>query len=469
MLFPTFEFFAFFVACFVIAWSLNDNNLLRKVFLIGASWLFYAFWDFRFVLLLIVSGLANWFFADLIQKHDESPKLQKRFLVFGVVFNLSILGFFKYFNFFYEQILEILSIFGFARDSKILSIILPVAISFFTFQGISYLVDVYRKKCEPLKNPLDLVLLTSFFPHLIAGPIVRPSDILPQFKTAPRPNSEFFAWGALLIIWGLFKKTIIASTLADHYVDKIFFAISEQSSLNLWVGLYAYAVQIYCDFSAYSDIAIGAAALLGYRFTRNFDQPYRASSLRNFWRRWHISLSTWLRDYLFIPLGGSKGSNAKTNRNLLITMGLGGLWHGANWTFIVWGLIHGFGLVIEKWFRDNRKPHSSHLPHRFKIFLTFHLVCFAWIFFRAENFSDAISYLKGLFGQSGIISVNWQIIALVLVGFAINFIDPQFIEKFAKACSKLRPLVMASICAFLFILIDALRDPGIAPFIYFQF
>lgn len=469
MLFPTFEFFAFFIICFVIAWSLNNNNLLRKIFLIIASWVFYAFWDYRFVALLIISGLANWFFADLIQKHRESEKLQKRFVVIGVTFNLLILGFFKYFNFFSEQFLELLGRLGYARDGKLFEIILPVAISFFTFQGISYLIDVYRQKCEPLKTPLDLILLTSFFPHLVAGPIVRPADILPQFKTAPHPNSEFFVWGALLIIWGLFKKTIIASMLAEQFVDGVFFAISDQSSLNLWLGLYAYAVQIYCDFSAYSDIAIGAAALLGYRFTRNFDQPYRAHSLRNFWRRWHISLSTWLRDYLFIPLGGSKGTKAQTNRNLLITMGLGGLWHGANWTFIVWGLIHGGGLVIEKWFRDKEKPHEWRLPHRFKIFLTFHTVCFAWIFFRAENFDAAWAYITGLFGQSGVTNAGLPIILLIIMGMAINFIDPQFIEKFAKICAKLRPVVLATIFAFLFIVIDALREPGVAPFIYFQF
>lgn len=468
MLFPTFEYAIFLSLCFFIVWSIGDNNNLRKIFLIGASWVFYAYWDARFVILLFLNGLVNWHIGDQIT-NSQNEKSKKNWLKLGIIFNLSILGFFKYFEFFTSQALDILNKFGFARDFDVIKIILPVAISFFTFQSISYIIDIYRGKCTQTKSPLDLIMLTSFFPHLVAGPIVRATDILPQFEKTPNPPREFFAWGALLIIWGLFKKTTIASYLATEYVDPIFFDISIQSSLNLLLGIYAYAVQIYCDFSAYSDIAIGSAALLGYRFTRNFDQPYRASSLQDFWRRWHISLSSWLRDYLYISLGGNKGSKLQTNRNLMLTMVLGGLWHGANWTFVIWGFIHGFVLIIERFFRDNFPRISNKIPKIMGVFFTFHIVCFAWIFFRSPDFESALIYIINLFGHGGILTITPYIAILILTGFAINFISPNAIELFAKKCAALNPAYFAITAAFLFIIIDAMRGHGVEPFIYFQF
>ena len=326
MLFPTLVFGVFFLFVYFTAWSLDRENGRRKLFLLLASWFFYAQWDWRFVALLIASAVLNWGVGALIARQ---PGAKKAWLVgLGVAANLLILGFFKYYGFFIEQAGDLLMRFGWERDLPLLQIVLPVGISFFTFQGISYVVDVHRGKTPPAKNLLDVMLLMSFFPHLVAGPIVRASDLLPQFDRAPRLTREMATYGLLLIVWGLFKKTVIASELSIRLVDPVFFDPSAYSGFDIAAATYGYAVQIYCDFSAYSDMAIGLAALLGYSFPRNFDQPYRASSLQSFWRRWHISLSSWLRDYLYVPLGGGRKGLASSCVNVFITMldlpGLGG-------------------------------------------------------------------------------------------------------------------------------------------------
>lgn len=466
MLFPTYEYAIFFSICFFIVWSLGDNNFARKIFLIAASWVFYGFWDVRFVVLLFGSGLFNWYIGEKLIV-SQNPQIKKNWLKFGIIINIGLLGIFKYFGFFSEQLLEILNNFGFGRDIKIIEILLPIAISFFTFQSISYIVDIYYSRFKTKNSLLDLILLTSFFPHLVAGPIVRGRDIFPQFQTVPKPSREFFAWGALLIIWGLFKKCIIASYLATEFVDPIFFDVKSQSSLNLWLGIYAYAVQIYCDFSAYSNIAIGSAALLGYRFCQNFDQPYKAKSLQDFWRRWHISLSLWLRDYLYIPLGGSRGSDYKTNKNLMTTMVLGGLWHGANWGFIIWGFIHGIALIIERIFKNTIT--NFKMPNFIGIIITFHIVCLAWIFFRAADFQNATDYIIAMFGQDGVSSYTPYIIFLILLGLMMNFAPKNSIEKIAKASAKLNPFLFSFFIFIGFLLTEAMRSHGVEPFIYFQF
>ena len=470
MLFPTFSYAVFFALVFFITWGLGGNNKARKLFLIAASWVFYSWWDYRFLGLLILSGTVNWYIARIIQEFKgvdgENPKSSKMWLTISVVFNIGLLGFFKYFNFFIEEFGDILRVFGWQQDLKLMNIVLPVAISFFTFQGLSYVIDVYRGKIKAWDSWSDLLLLTSFFPHLVAGPIVRGADILPQFAEVPKRSKEFYAYGAVLIIWGLFKKTVIASDLATMYVDDIFIDPTSQSTLNLWIGMYAYAIQIYCDFSAYSDIAIGSAALLGYEFRPNFDQPYRSQNLQEFWRRWHISLSTWLRDYLYISLGGNRKGEVRTYFNLFITMVLGGLWHGANLTFVIWGVIHGTILVIERFFKEqfNLKLHGF-----FGVFITFHIVCFAWIFFRATDFQNAFNYLNGLFGQNGAFTATPYVIGLILIGFAINFTNPKYIHSLSNRFAALNPIPLAMILLFLFIIVDAFRESGLAPFIYFQF
>src|SRR6478735_3971803 len=272
---------------------------------------------------------------------------------------------------------------GYRQDPALMQVILPVGVSFFTFQGISYLVDVAKRRVPPA-SMLDILLLMSFFPHLVAGPIVRAADLVPQLQETPKLNRGMVSMGLLLIVWGLFKKAVIASELATRFVDPVFANPADHSALDLVLAAYGYAVQIYCDFSAYSDMAIGIAALLGYRFPRNFDQPYRAASLQEFWRRWHISLSAWLRDYLYIDALGGK---TRVYRNLILTMLLGGLWHGAAWTFVIWGALHGTALAAERAWSHSRWSGLVAIPRWGAIVLTFHVVTLGWIFFRAASFA----------------------------------------------------------------------------------
>ena len=305
MLFPTLTFGLFFLATYVLVWTIGTySNEWRKILLLVASWIFYGAWDWRFVALLIASAFINWGLGRLIadsvaaevdNDEDVANRRAKTLVAIGVAANLAILGFFKYFDFFLGEIAPLLTSLGFARDLPLLQVILPVGVSFFTFQGMSYTIDVYRGRTRPA-SLLDITLLMSFFPHLVAGPIVRAAHLVPQFQKIPRLNRGMVAMALLLIIWGLFKKAVVASELAVNFVDPVFFDPSAHGSADLMFAAYGYAVQIYCDFSAYSDMAIGLAALLGYRFPRNFNQPYRAASLQDFWRRWHISLSSWLRD-----------------------------------------------------------------------------------------------------------------------------------------------------------------------------
>ncbi|MFN7533718.1 MAG: MBOAT family O-acyltransferase, partial [Brevundimonas sp.] len=428
MLFPTLEFGLFFVAVFIVAWSLERENGRRKMFLLLASWVFYAQWDWRFVGLLIFSAVLNWGVAVLLSREDMPRK--KLLVGLGVAANLLLLGVFKYYGFFVEEAGVLLARLGWERDLPLLEIVLPVGISFFTFQGISYVVDVWRGKTPPARSLLDVMLLMSFFPHLVAGPIVRASDLLPQFERVPRLTRAMATHGMLLIAWGLFKKTVIASELAVNLVDPVFFDPSAHSTWDIAAATYAYAVQIYCDFSAYSDMAIGTAALLGYSFPRNFDQPYRANSLQSFWRRWHISLSSWLRDYLYLPLGGGRGGLWSSSRNVMITMLLGGLWHGAAWTFVAWGALHGAVQVIERVWRHFLEGRAS-VPHWLGVILTFHVVCLGWILFRAESFPLAMEMLAGLARPGPVEVLTPFLLTLIVGGLAMHWLPPRAAEGLA--------------------------------------
>ncbi len=467
MLFPTLAFGVFFLFVYFTAWSLDRENGRRKLFLLLASWFFYAQWDWRFVALLIASAVLNWGVAVLIARSDEAGR-RKLFVGLGVAANLLILGVFKYYGFFVEQAGELLARFGWERELPLLEIVLPVGISFFTFQGISYVVDVHRGKTPPAKSLLDVMLLMSFFPHLVAGPIVRASDLLPQFDRVPRLTREMAAHGFLLIGWGLFKKTVIASELATRLVDPVFFDPSAYGALDLAAAVYAYAVQIYCDFSAYSDMAIGIAALLGYSFPRNFDQPYRAKSMQDFWRRWHISLSSWLRDYLYVPLGGGRKGLVRSCLNVFITMLLGGLWHGAAWTFVAWGALHGGVQVIERLGRaafGERKV----IPTWIGVIVTFHIVCLGWILFRSETFPMAMQVLVGLGRFEAATMVTPFILTLIVGGLAMHWLPPRAIEGFATWLKPAPSLTMGLLVGAAVLLVEAVRPDGVAPFIYFQF
>jgi alginate O-acetyltransferase complex protein AlgI len=468
MLFPTLTFGLFYLALFALAWIVRTPNEWRKIILLVASWIFYGAWDWRFVTLLIASGVLNWFTAREIHRTAD-PRRRRLLLTGGVVANLTILGVFKYYGFFFDQVSEGLRLLGWARDLPVIQVILPVGVSFFTFQGMSYLIDVSRGRLKPA-SLLNVTLLMSFFAHLIAGPIVRGADLIPQFERGPQLSREAAALGVLMIIWGLFKKAVLASELATGLVDPVFFDPSAHSAIDLIAATYGYAVQIYADFSAYSDMAIGLAALLGYRFPRNFDQPYRSISLQEFWRRWHISLSSWLRDYLYIPLGGSRGGFWATCRNVMITMVLGGLWHGAAWKFVTWGALHGTVLCIERIWTRFRPAFLPIAPKVIGLVVTFHVVCLAWIFFRADSFATAISFIQG-FGRwdDSALAFTPMALGLIVFGLALHASPPRLIEGVAARLARLPALAFGLSAGALILFIDALRPEGVQAFIYYQF
>ena len=475
MLFPTLTFGLFFLLVYAVSWAASASNEWRKILLLLASWCFYGAWDWRFVALLIGSAWLNWGAARLIAAQpDEATGTRKAILVTGVAANLLVLGFFKYYGFFLEQLQPLLASAGLARDLPLIQVVLPVGISFFTFQGMSYLADVHARRLEPAEL-LDVTLLMSFFPHLVAGPIVRGSDLLPQFQRVPRLTRDMATMGLVLIVWGLFKKAVVASELSTGLVDPVFFDPASHSRADLIAAAYGYAVQIYCDFSAYSDMAIGIAALLGYRFPLNFDQPYRAHSLQEFWRRWHISLSSWLRDYLYIgALGGNRRGFARQCANLMVTMLLGGLWHGAKWTFVIWGGLHGGVLALERVWDRYRPADWPRLPRLVTLVATFHIVVIGWIFFRAETFAQATSYLGGMVAGTGVTDPAAAVmtplaLGLILFGMAIHFTPPLLGQRVAMAVRGLPAPVLGLLVGIVILIVDAMRFEGVAPFIYYQF
>ena len=470
MLVPSLTFGLFFLVAFVAVWA-SPSNEWRKILLLVARWIFYGAWDWRFVPLLIFSALGNWAVARGLE-HPRFAGRSKALLLTGEALNLLVLGIFKYYDFFTQHLAGTLPMMGFERDIPVLQVVLPIGISFFTFQGISYVIDVYRERV-PAARLMDILLLMTFFPHLVAGPIVRAADLVPQFQEKPRLDRSMVSMAIVLIMWGLFKKAVVASELAVNFVDPVFADPTAHSAFDLLIAAYGYAVQIYCDFSAYSDMAIGLAALFGYRFPRNFNQPYRALSLQDFWRRWHLSLSQWLRDYLYIEaLGGSRGGELKTYRNLMLTMLLGGLWHGANWTFVIWGGIHGGVLAIERWLTARAPKERKPLPDWVRLLITFHVVRVAWIFFRAPSVADAMTYLGGIVtpwrGPSAFTATP-LILLLIIFGLAIHAAPQRWIGDVAVRLRTMSAWRFAAILIVVMLVIDAMRFEGVAPFIYYRF
>lgn len=471
MLFPTLDFALFFWVVFALSWALFRQPGARKALLLLASYFFYGYWDWRFMALLALSSAINYGVALLISS-SYFEKGRKIYLSIGILANLAILCWFKYAGFFLESLSDLLFAVGLERDIPLFEIILPVGISFYTFQGISYLVDVYRREIEARPNPLDVFLYISFFPQLVAGPIVRAAHFLPQLDKTPSLNGATIGFGFAMILSGLFKKMVVANIIATRLTDEVFVSPAYATSLDLLIGVYGYAVQIYCDFSGYSDIAIGVAALLGFHFTANFDHPYRAASLREFWRRWHISLSTWLRDYVYKPLGGSRAGGLMTARNLFLTMFLGGVWHGAAWTFVLWGALHGSALVVERLF-GRMVPNALSSSLALKIvgtITTFHLVCVGWIFFRSETLQIALDYFSGLMvWTSGLDVASPGLIVMIFAMLLAHFLPSLWWAKAGKNIGE-RSLVLtgAYFCVLLAVIL-MLAPEGTAPFIYFQF
>ena len=407
MLFNSIDFAIFLPIVFAIYWfAVNRNLRLQNLFIVIASYVFYGWWDWRFLSLIIFSTTVDYLIGRGFSKIEDSKK-RKLLLWISISVNLGFLGFFKYYNFFEQNFVEAFSFFGMQIKPNTLNIILPVGISFYTFQTLSYTIDVYRRKLEPTRDYIAFAAFVSFFPQLVAGPIERATNLLPQFYRKRTFDYQKAVDGLRQILWGLFKKIVIADNCA-HYANEIFNNSGDYSGSTLVMGSLFFAFQIYCDFSGYSDIAIGTARLFNFELMRNFNYPYFSRDIAEFWRRWHISLSTWFRDYLYIPLGGSKGSLKKKVRNVFVIFVVSGFWHGANWTFIVWGALNAIyflPLLLTNRNRNNLEivAQNSMLPN-FKEFLqmavTFGLTVFAWIFFRAENLGHAFSYISGIFSKS---------------------------------------------------------------------
>ncbi len=389
MLFPTVQFAIFFTIVLAISWALMSRPSLWKPFIIVASYIFYASASWRFCFLLAGVTAGNQLAAVLLHRTDDE---RRRRLIVGVAvaLDLGVLGIFKYYSFFIQQFADVLGHVGLSPPLPLITIALPVGISFFTFQAISYVVDVKRRLVEPA-SWIDCTVYLSFFPHLVAGPIVRAREFLPQLASPRDPNRVAVGSGLALIALGVVEKVVIADYLARAVVDPVFAVPQAYTGPNLLIAAYAYTAQIYCDFSGYTNIAIGLALLLGYVFPQNFRSPYRATGFRDFWRRWHMTLSRFLRDFLYIPLGGNRGGRLATYRNLMITMVLGGLWHGAAWTFVLWGAFQGAGLVTEHALGGRIRA-----PAWLKWFVTFHLIVFGWILFRSETIHLAGVFLSRL-------------------------------------------------------------------------
>jgi D-alanyl-lipoteichoic acid acyltransferase DltB (MBOAT superfamily) len=474
VLFPTVTFAIFFAIVLPLNWLLMPHGARWRVFIIAASYFFYGYWNWRFTALLAVVTVWNFFWGQMIHRLDgDSPR--RAAVGLAVAGDLGILAYFKYYDFFLLSAKNMLGDFAIHVSPQFLAITLPVGVSFFTFQSMSYVIDIYRRSLRPARF-FDFAVYVCFFPHLVAGPIVRASEFLPQLKERHDPRRVDASRAFFLIMVGLFKKMVLADFLSTHIVEPVFGVPQSHSALEALFGIYGFAVQIYCDFSGYTDIAIGLALLLGFRFPQNFDAPYTARSIQDFWRRWHMTLSRWLRDYLYIPLGGNRGDKVTVYRNLMLTMLLGGLWHGASWTFVVWGGLHGVYLVYEHERAARLRAHGravSDTPRARIVqrIITFNLVCLAWVFFRAETFHDALTLLGRLvtgWGQGSPL-VRPAVVLAIAVGIGMQYIPRGLIERAEVAFSRMKPVAMGLTLGVGLLFINALGPVGVSNFIYFKF
>jgi len=462
-------FLLLFLAFFGVYILTQKAQRLQIVYTVLFSLFFYYKSSGFYFWVLIVSTLIDYQIGNALFK-ELRPIRRKLLLVVSLVSNLGILAYFKYTDFGIRNINLIAG-----TEIPELNIFLPVGISFYTFQTLSYSIDIYRRQLTPAKNIMDFAFFVSFFPQLVAGPIVRAADFIPQIYDRLQLTRKDLGKAFVLICGGLFKKVVISDYLSVNFVDRVFDNPLLYSSVENWMGMYGYTAQIYCDFSGYSDIAIGLSLLLGFRLPDNFNSPYQSLSLTEFWRRWHISLSTWLRDYLYIPLGGNRKGKTRTYINLLLTMLIGGLWHGANWKFVVWGAIHGSVLAVEKLISVRLPKSNNPLRKFFGWVITFHIVCFAWIFFRADSFAMADTMLKQMF--SGMPTIRLYeiyqgyktIVGLLLLAFALHFIPQSWVQRFMDFFAKW-PLVLQALYVSATIwLVIQVAQAGVQPFIYFQF
>lgn len=477
MLFNSLDFAVFLPIVFLLYWSICKKQVqYQNTLLLLASYVFYGWWDWRFLSLILFSTSIDYIVGLQLYKHTH-PGKRKLLLYVSLIVNLGFLGFFKYYNFFLESFTSTFTFFGGSIQANTLNIILPVGISFYTFQTLSYTIDIYRRKLKPTKSILSFATFVSFFPQLVAGPIERAGNLLPQFHKKRLFNKEEASIGLRQIIWGLFKKIVIADSCAP-YVEYIFSNVETVSSTTLILGVFYFAFQIYGDFSGYSDIAIGTARLFNIRLSTNFRYPYFSRSIQEFWRRWHISLSTWFRDYIYIPLGGKKCKKRRQIINISIVFAIGGLWHGANWTFIVWGLLHALFIMPSIFYSPQTNytdtvaqytkfPSFKELLYMVK---TFSLVLLGWVFFRAESIDHALVYLNHIVNfdmQIELLPIERytvEMIPLILLLISVEWI---FRKEEFPLIKKSHHYIKSFVVILMILLFGSFSN--VKDFIYFQF
>jgi len=469
LIFNTGFFLLLFLGFLAVYQLLRHQHRARLLYVTAFSLFFYYKSSGWYFLLLVFSTIVEYNFARWIADSPNHAK-RKLLLVLSLLVNLGMLFYFKYTNFFLSGFQALTG-----RPVPVLHVLLPVGISFYTFQTLSYTIDVYRGQIKPLRNIWDFAFFVSFFPQLVAGPIVRASDFIPQIPRPPFVSRTDMGRAVVLIAAGLFKKAIISDYISLNYVDRIFDNPGLYSGIENLLGVYGYALQIYCDFSGYSDIAIGIALLLGYRLPPNFLSPYQSTSITEFWRRWHISLSSWLRDYLYIPLGGNRRGVVRQYLNLFITMLLGGLWHGASLTFVLWGALHGAALAVDKLFQQVFRPRATWLNKALGWFITFHFVCFCWIFFRAGTFEVATQVIHQIATNlhpdllPQVLGSFRPAFALMALGYALHAIPDGITFRLEGFMGRRSVVTQAVLITVIIWLVIQVKSAEIQPFIYFQF
>lgn len=473
MIFSSGLFLWLFLGFSLVYLLLQRKTTARLLFVSLFSYYFYYKSSGFYFFLLGIVTVSDFLLARWMYRTETSWK-RRLIVCCSLCINLGLLCYFKYTNFFYEMLAPL-----WHGTYHPLDIFLPVGISFFTFQSLSYTIDVYRKDLKPLSNLLDYVFYVSFFPQLVAGPIVRARDFIPQIRKPLYVSADMFGQGVFFIVSGLFKKAVISDYISVNFVERIFDNPGLYSGLENLFGVYGYALQIYCDFSGYSDMAIGIALLLGFRFPINFNSPYKADSVTDFWHRWHISLSTWLRDYLYISLGGNRKGKIRTYLNLFLTMLLGGLWHGASWNFIVWGGLHGIALAVHKYVRSllgrAKNYRSTGWKRFFAVVITFHFVCFCWIFFRNTTFEASATMIRQIFTAFHLeLAVQlftgyWKVFLLMGIGYLLHACPDRWQDACSRGMIRLPLVGQALVLVLLVYLVMQVKSSDIQPFIYFQF
>jgi alginate O-acetyltransferase complex protein AlgI len=473
MLFNSYDFALFFGTLFPSYWLLQKWPRLQNLVLLGAGYYFYACWSSKFLLLLILSTVVDFGCGILVDRATGTP-MRRAVVVLSMAINLGVLGYFKYYNFFAESLHGVLARAGLSIPLRHIEIALPIGISFYTFQSMSYVIDVYRREIKPTRNLFQFALFVSFFPHLVAGPIMRATTLLPQVAAQRRFNLQRFYEGAFLIFWGMVEKVVVADNLAV-VVNDLFGRWTTLDGGLVLLAIYAFAFQILGDFSGYTNMARGVAKCLGFELPLNFNLPYFATSPTEFWSRWHISLSRWLRDYLYIPLGGNRFGTVRTYRNLLVTMILGGLWHGAQWTFVIWGLYHGLLLVLHRLARpwlERVKPLDAidrACWTGLRIVVTFHLVCFGWLIFRAGSLEQAVGMLTAVVRRPTIPAATYfvPVVLTILPLWLVHLF--QYVADDLDAIGRTPWYVRGVFYTACFYAIVLVGQFGGQQFIYFQF